>query len=113
MPRMAEVTDISKMFTFHNYFRFSPAIGIISKTGAGGGTYAHHDIAFSFANWVSTKSWRSVSFCQSFSLLLLLLLNELSWGDTEMLAEDGGEIGKRGEAYGIGHLGDIHLLLLQ
>ena len=28
MPRMAEVTDISKMFTFHNYFRFSPAIGI-------------------------------------------------------------------------------------
>ena len=45
MPRMAEVTDISKMFTFHNYFRFSPAIGIISKTGAGGGTYAHHDIA--------------------------------------------------------------------
>ncbi len=31
MPRMAEVTDISKMFTFHNYFRFSPAIGIISS----------------------------------------------------------------------------------
>ena len=52
-------------------------------------------------------------FYQPFSLLLLLLLDELSWGDTEMLAENGREIGKRGEAYGIGHLSDIHLLLLQ
>ena len=29
------------------------AIGIISKSGRGGGTYAHKDIAFEFATWIS------------------------------------------------------------
>ena len=31
------------------------AIGIISKTGRYGGTFAHHDIAFEFASWISAK----------------------------------------------------------
>lgn len=31
------------------------AIGIISKAGSGGGTYAHSDIAFEFASWVSAE----------------------------------------------------------
>ena len=31
------------------------AIGIISKSGRYGGTYAHHDIAFEFASWVSIE----------------------------------------------------------
>ena len=32
------------------------AIGIISKSGRyGGGTFAHHDIAFEFASWVSVE----------------------------------------------------------
>lgn len=31
------------------------AIGIISKVGSGGGTYAHLDIAFEFASWVSAE----------------------------------------------------------
>jgi hypothetical protein len=31
------------------------AIGIFTKTGAGGGTYAHEDIAFEFASWVSSE----------------------------------------------------------
>lgn len=31
------------------------AIGIISKAGKGGGTYAHKDIAFEFASWVSAE----------------------------------------------------------
>ena len=31
------------------------AIGIISKAGSGGGTYAHQDIAFEFASWVSAE----------------------------------------------------------
>lgn len=31
------------------------AIGIISKVGTGGGTYAHHDIAFEFASWISAE----------------------------------------------------------
>ena len=31
------------------------AIGIVSKSGKGGGTYAHKDIAFEFASWVSVE----------------------------------------------------------
>ena len=31
------------------------AIGIISKSGRYGGTFAHHDIAFEFASWVSVE----------------------------------------------------------
>ena len=46
-----------------NSFTLSPqywiettgAIGIISKSGRGGGTYAHKDIAFKFAAWISVE----------------------------------------------------------
>ena len=47
----------------NNYFVLSPrrwrestnAIGIISKSGRYGGTYAHKDIAFEFASWISSE----------------------------------------------------------
>ena len=46
-----------------NSFTMSPtrwveltnAIGIFTKTGVGGGTYAHEDIAFEFASWISSE----------------------------------------------------------
>jgi hypothetical protein len=46
-----------------NAFTMSPsrwveltgAIGVITKSGAGGGTYAQRDIAFKFASWVSVE----------------------------------------------------------
>jgi hypothetical protein len=46
-----------------NSFTLSPtrwieqtnAIGIVSKQGRGGGTFAHKDIAFEFASWVSAE----------------------------------------------------------
>lgn len=46
-----------------NAFTLSPkrwveatgAIGIHSKSGRGGGTYAHRDIAFEFASWISAE----------------------------------------------------------
>lgn len=46
-----------------NYFVLSPkrwiegtnAIGITSKSGRYGGTYAHNDIAFEFASWISSE----------------------------------------------------------
>ena len=46
-----------------NAFTMSPqkwvnatgAIGIISKSGRYGGTYAHKDIAFKFASWISVE----------------------------------------------------------
>lgn len=49
--------------TGKNDFTMSPsrwieefnAIGIISKQGKGGGTYAHQDIAFKFASWISAE----------------------------------------------------------
>jgi len=31
------------------------AIGIVSKAGSGGGTFAHKDIAFEFASWISAE----------------------------------------------------------
>ena len=31
------------------------AIGILSKTGRYGGTYAHNDIAFEFGTWISPE----------------------------------------------------------
>ena len=31
------------------------AIGIVSKSGRYGGTFAHSDIAFEFASWVSPE----------------------------------------------------------
>jgi len=46
-----------------NAFTMSPtkwvdltaAVGILTKNGAGGSTYAQRDIAFKFANWVSVE----------------------------------------------------------
>ena len=46
-----------------NAFTLSPqrwikntnAIGIVSKSGRGGGTFAHPDIAFEFASWISAE----------------------------------------------------------
>jgi hypothetical protein len=46
-----------------NYFVLSPekwiettnAIGLISRSGNKGGTYAHKDIAFEFASWISPQ----------------------------------------------------------
>ncbi|MDR0691622.1 MAG: KilA-N domain-containing protein [Prevotellaceae bacterium] len=47
----------------NNAFTMSPtkwiestnAIGIFTKVGVGGGTYAHEDIAFEFASWISSE----------------------------------------------------------
>ena len=47
----------------NNYFVLSPqrwiestdAIGVISKSGRYGGTFAHTDIAFEFASWISSE----------------------------------------------------------
>ena len=46
-----------------NAFTLSPqrwientnAIGIVSKSGRGGGTFAHHDLAMEFASWISPE----------------------------------------------------------
>lgn len=55
--------DSFKKFAGANSFTLSPqlwiektkAIGIISRSGNGGGTFAHKDIAFEFATWISAE----------------------------------------------------------
>ena len=37
------------------WIRSTNAIGIISKSGKYGGTFAHKDIAFKFASWISVE----------------------------------------------------------
>ena len=37
------------------WIKITNAVGIVSKVGSGGGTYAHKDIAFEFASWVSAE----------------------------------------------------------
>ena len=39
----------------HRWIKETNAIGIISKSGNKGGTYAHPDIAFAFASWISPE----------------------------------------------------------
>ncbi len=39
----------------HKWIENTSAIGLISTSGRGGGTFAHKDIAFEFASWVSAE----------------------------------------------------------
>ncbi len=41
--------------TPHRWIERTNAIGIISKSGRYGGTFAHQDIAFEFASWISAE----------------------------------------------------------
>ena len=43
------------VLTAQDWINKTNAIGIISKTGRYGGTYAHKDIAFKFASWISVE----------------------------------------------------------
>ncbi len=43
------------VLTPQQWIKSTDAIGIISKSGRNGGTYAHTDIAFEFASWVSPR----------------------------------------------------------
>jgi hypothetical protein len=45
----------SFILTAKRWIDATAAIGLISKTGRYGGTYAHKDIAFEFASWISVE----------------------------------------------------------
>jgi hypothetical protein len=45
----------SFVLTSKKWIESTNAIGIVSKPGRYGGTYAHKDIAFEFASWVSVE----------------------------------------------------------
>ena len=69
-----------------NYFVLSPqrwiestnAIGIISKSGRYGGTFAHKDIAFEFASWISSE----------FKLYLIIEFQRLKEEEAKSLSLD-------------------------
>lgn len=43
------------MMTSQKWVDATGAIGIVSKAGRYGGTYAHKEIAFEFASWISVE----------------------------------------------------------
>ena len=53
------------------------AIGLVSKSGKGGGTYAHRDIAFEFASWVSVEF--KIYLIQEFERLKENEQREIGW----------------------------------
>ena len=54
------------------------AIGLISKSGRGGGTFAHKDIAFEFASWISAE----------FKLYLIKEFQRLKSSEQYLLQQD-------------------------
>lgn len=50
-----EAGSNSFILTPHKWINKTNAIGIISKSGRYGGTFAHKDIAFEFATWISVE----------------------------------------------------------
>lgn len=54
-PLLAEAGSNAFTMSPSRWVELTGAIGILSKNGAGGGTYAQRDIAFKFASWVSVE----------------------------------------------------------
>ena len=61
------------------------AIGIIAKTGRYGGTYAHKDIAFEFAMWISPEF--KVYLIREFQRLKAAEQQSLAWSAKRELAK--------------------------
>ena len=54
-PLLAEAGNNSFTMSPSRWVELTAAIGIITKNGAGGGTFAQRNIAFKFASWVSVE----------------------------------------------------------
>ena len=54
-PLLNEAGSNSFTMSPHRWVETTNAIGIFTRNGAGGGTYAQRDIAFKFASWVSVE----------------------------------------------------------
>jgi len=46
---------LNSFLTSKNWIESTNSVGLVSKAGRYGGTYAHKDIAFEFASWVSVE----------------------------------------------------------
>lgn len=54
-PLLMEAGSNAFTMSPSRWVELTAAIGIVTKNGAGGGTYAQRDIAFKFASWVSVE----------------------------------------------------------
>lgn len=68
----------SFILTAKRWINSTNAIGLISKTGRYGGTFAHKDIAFEFASWISVE----------FKLYLIKEFQRLKDGELKQLGWD-------------------------
>lgn len=71
--------------TAQDWIERTNAIGIISKSGRYGGTYAHRDIAFKFASWISVEF--ELYLIKEFQRLKILEQKELEWNAKRELAK--------------------------
>ena len=74
-PLLAEAASNSFTMSPTRWVELTSAIGIITKNGKNGGTYAISDIAFKFANWVSVE----------FELYLVMEFQRLKAKDQELI----------------------------
>ena len=71
--------------TAQDWIERTDAIGIISKSGRYGGTYAHRDIAFKFASWISVEF--ELYLIKEFQRLKIQEQKELEWNAKRELAK--------------------------
>ncbi len=75
----------SFILTAKNWIEKTGAIGIISKAGRYGGTYAHKDIAFEFASWISVEF--KLYLIKEFQRLKEVEFKQLGWDIKRNLAK--------------------------
>ena len=75
----------SFVLTAKHWIEKTRAIGIVSKTGRYGGTFAHKDIAFEFASWVSVEF--KLYLIKEFQRLKEVEAKQLGWDIKRNLAK--------------------------
>nr|DAI09314.1 MAG TPA: KilA-N domain [Caudoviricetes sp.] len=75
----------SFVLTAQDWIEKTNAIGLISKAGRYGGTYAHRDIAFKFASWISVEF--ELYLIKEFQRLKIEEQKELEWTSKRELAK--------------------------
>lgn len=71
--------------TAKQWIEATNAVGLISKSGRYGGTYAHTDIAFEFASWISVEF--KLYLIKEFQRLKDAELKQMGWGIRRNLAK--------------------------
>ena len=76
-PLLSQAGSNSFTMSPSRWVELTGSIGIITKNGAGGGTFAQQDIAFKFANWISVEF--ELYLVKEFQRLKLKEQNQVGW----------------------------------